>query len=144
MHSNDHPTPTLLLTLGIAYALLYQEGQVPFSTLLFKQTISYIPLPAIYFFHFPSCFCLSPTLNNPAITLEHQSSDAKPLLALTMHNPTTTVQVWKQNSVWNDFVSSMNEISGTIVLTVLKPWNKYAAHKWSKPSICITIFYIWC
>ena len=30
-------------------------------------------------------------------------------------------------------------------LTVLQPWHKYDAHKWSKSSICITIFtYIWC
>ena len=98
MYSDDHPTHTLHSTPGILYALLHQEGQLPSSTLLFKHTISFLPAPAVIFLPF-SFLLLSPTLNNPAITLEHQSSDAELWHAVTTHNPTTTVQVGKQNNV---------------------------------------------
>ena len=41
------------------------------------------------------------------------------------------------HAVWMKFLAPF--------LTVLQPWYKFAANKWSKPSICITIFtYIWC
>ena len=83
-------------TLGIACALLNKEGQVPISTLPFKHAILFVPAPAILFLPFSSLL-LSQTLNNPAITLAHQSSDTEHWHAMTTHSP--TVHVGKQNNV---------------------------------------------
>ena len=70
LHSDNHPTHTLHPTLGHASAFLPQEGQVPFFTLLIKET-SNIPATAILFLPF-SFLLLSHMLNKPTVTAEHQ------------------------------------------------------------------------
>ena len=49
---DNHPTHTLQPTMGIAYALLHQEEQVPHLLLLLSVNCSFIPAPAILFLLF--------------------------------------------------------------------------------------------
>ena len=51
MHGDDHPTNILHPTLGSAYALLHQEGQVP-QLASPLTNCSFIPVPAILFLPF--------------------------------------------------------------------------------------------
>ena len=88
---DDHPTHILHPTLGIAYALLYQEGQVPTTASPAITRCSFVPIPAILFlltFFFISELNI---LNSSAFTPEHQSLDAEPQHAMTTHDPTETI-----------------------------------------------------
>ena len=52
MHSNDHPTHIFHPTLGIAYALLHWEGQVPQPTSPAITDCTFVPAQAILFLPF--------------------------------------------------------------------------------------------
>ena len=144
-HSDNHPTHTLHPTLGHASNLLHQEGQVPFSTLLVKQSISIVLAPAILFLPY-SFLLLSHTINKPAVTPECQSLDAKPQHVMTMHNPYNNSTSWetKQCMKWfcvqyewnydtifnchyhgaNRFLASdLNPVSATLSLPSFGVWN---------------------
>ena len=56
IHDNDHPTHTPHPTPGIAYVLLYQEGQVPHLLPLLLPIAHSYPPKQFYFCHLPSCF----------------------------------------------------------------------------------------
>ena len=96
-HGNDHPTHTLHPTLGIAHALLHQEGQVPITASPAITNCIYVPAPAIIFLPF-SFLLLSLSLiqtnNNP----EHQSLDAEPQHAISTNDPHSNSTSWDQHN----------------------------------------------
>ena len=87
MHGDDHPTHILLPTLGIAYALLPKEEQVPFAVSPVITNLLFLPIPAILFLPLFIPTSELNILNNPAITPEHQSSALKLQHTMTRHNP---------------------------------------------------------
>ena len=91
MHGDDHSTHIHHPIMGIAYALLFQEGQVAFTaspvvTSLFIHTHPNNSVSSIIHPDFELNI-----LNNLEITLEHLSSDAKLQHAMAMHHLTVTV-----------------------------------------------------
>ena len=97
IHGDDHPTHTLHPTLGIAYALLHQEGQVPITVSPAITNCTYVHAPGILFLPF-SFLLLSLTLIQTSKTPECQSSDAQPQHIMTTNNPYSNSTSWDQHN----------------------------------------------
>ena len=97
IHGDDHPTHTLHPTLGIAYALLHQEGQVPITASPTITNCTYVPTPAILFLPF-SFLLLSLTLIQTCNTPECQSLDAVPWHTVTTNDTYSNSTSWDQHN----------------------------------------------
>ena len=97
IHGSNHPTHILHPTLGIAYALLHQEGQVPITASPAITNCTCVPAPAILFLPF-SFLLLTLSLIQTSKTLEHQSSDAEPCHNMTTNDPYSNSTSWDQHN----------------------------------------------
>ena len=97
---NNHPTHILHPTSGVACALLTRKDRYSFQLLLLSLFCSQIPAPAILYMLYPSCeFSIMPVtvllplthLNQPAITMDPQSSSTEPWHAMPKHSPMATI-----------------------------------------------------
>ena len=94
LHSDNLPTHTFFSTQGYA-PVLSRKDRYHFSSPVQTNQL-FVPIPASLFLSLSILLLNNHILNKPAVTLGHQSSDAKPWHTVTMHNPYNNSNSWEQ------------------------------------------------